>query len=134
MWNLVMNLPGKNGYLQQPFLDTEGTSGRELVNGKPYTKKELNGLFSGRTPFEASRRYSKELKDTIKKCLRYRQNKRETVRELKEVTAKYAYGKRIPSGSNADGPVVVKVPGEMEQFDVGKVYGVAAGGKKRSRE
>jgi hypothetical protein len=134
MWNLVMNLPGKNGYFQQPFLDNEGTSGRELVNGKPYTQKELDGLFSGRAPFEASRHYSKELKDTIKECLRYRQNERGSVRELKEVTAKYAYGKRILGGSKADGPVVVKVPGEMEQFDVGKVYGVAAGGKKRSRE
>jgi hypothetical protein len=134
MWNLVMNLPGKNGYFQQPFLDNEGTSGRELVNGKPYTQKELDGLFSGRAPFEASRHYSKELKDTIKECLRYRQNERGSVRELKEVTAKYAYGKRIPGGSKADGPVVVKVPGEMEQFNVGKVYGVAAGGKKRSRE
>jgi hypothetical protein len=134
MWNLVMNLPGKNGYLQQPFLDNEGTSGRELVNGKPYTKNELNGLFSGRTPFEASRHYSKELKDTIKRCLAYRQDDRWSFEDLKKVTTKYAYGKRIPGGSNADGPVVVKVPQEMEQFDVGKVYGVAAGGKKRSRE
>jgi hypothetical protein len=137
MWNLVMNLPGKNGHLQQPFLDGEGTSGRELVNGLPYTDEELNGLFSGRTPFEASARYSEQLKTTIKGCLAYRQDDRPSFQALKDITTEYAYGKRTPDGSTADGSVVVKVPGEMEQFGIGGRYGEAAkaskAGKKRRR-
>jgi hypothetical protein len=134
MWNLVMNLPGKNGHLQQPFLDGEGTSGRELVNGLPYTDEELDSLFSGRTPFEASARYSEQLKTTIKECLAYRQDDRPSFQALKHVTTKYAYGKRTPDGSTADGSVVVRFPGKMKQFDIGGRYGEAGkAGKKRRR-
>lgn len=70
MWNLVMNLPGKGGRLQMPFLDNEGTWGRELNNGASYTNGVLKDLFSGARPYEASARYSKLLKDTIRICLR----------------------------------------------------------------
>jgi hypothetical protein len=136
MWNLVLNLVGKGGCLQQPFLDNQGNEGRELVNGKSYTDDDLKNLFSGRTPFEASARYSPRLKNAIRSCLTYRQEDRPSFQELKTVTTKYAYGKRTPKGSSADGPVVVKVPGAMEQFDIGMAHGVprqGKSGKKRKR-
>jgi hypothetical protein len=44
MWNLVLNLVGKGGCLQQPFIDNQGNKGRELVNGKPYTDDDLEKL------------------------------------------------------------------------------------------
>jgi hypothetical protein len=129
MWNLVMNLPGKSGCFQQPFLDDDGNSGRELVDGTPYTDEHLDRLFSGRMPFEASASYSPRLRNTIRSCLAYRQADRPSFQELKRVTTKYAYGKRTPGGSEADGSLVVKVPGAMEKFGIGMVHA----GKKRKR-
>jgi hypothetical protein len=131
MWNLVMNLPGKNGHLQQPFLDDEGTSGRQLANGMPYTNEELDRLFSGHTPFEASKHYSEQLKAIIRECLAYRQDDRPSFQALKDTTTRYAYGKRNPGGSTATGPVMVKVPGKMKQFDLGGRY--LKPGSKRKR-
>jgi len=86
-----MNLPGKYGHFQQPFFDGDGTQGRQFNNGKSYTLDDLqNGLFSGAQPYEASSRYSTELKETIRKCLEYQQSDRPTFATLKETTSKWA--------------------------------------------
>jgi len=137
MWNLVMNLPGKNGFFQEPFLDGNGTQGRRLVNGERYEEDDVANLFSGVKPFEASSLYSDMLKNTIKSCLRYRQENRTSFADLKKITAKYAYHEEMPVGSSAHGQLVIKVAGRIVEFSIGRVFapsGDKSKKKKRRRE
>ncbi|CAO2652089.1 Nn.00g003720.m01.CDS01 [Neocucurbitaria sp. VM-36] len=126
MWNLVMNLPGKGGRLNEPFFHFTDRNDvlrkQKLVNGKPYDIIAHKAhLFSGLTPYEASHFYSDTLKDVIFLCLDYRQHKRWTFAKLKSVTEEYA-GKEAPAGSQAHGDVVIKIPREMEKFAIGGKY------------
>lgn len=105
-----------------PFLNGGKPPGRELNNGVKYTNETLDELFSGATPYEASTRHSKLLNDTIRSCLRYRQEARPSFADLKEITTQYAYGAELPTGSTADGTVVIKVPGDIAQFDIGNDF------------
>jgi len=123
MWNLVMNLPSKQGRRQQPFFDNTGTRRELLVNGKPYDDDELSAekgrFMSGKTPFEASSMYSKDLKDIIRMCLKYRQQDRPSIRKLKDLVEKYAAKER---DTKADGELVLTVPRYMQDLRVGKTY------------
>jgi hypothetical protein len=133
MWNLVMNLPSKDGLLQAPFLDNEGTQGRQLVNGEPYTEQDLRSLFSGLRPYAASARYSDTLKENIRGCLHYRQADRWTIDRLKAITTVYASGNGDYGKSTAnDRRVVIRVPGKINSFSVGKTYEPYEPPKKKS--
>jgi hypothetical protein len=74
MWNMLMNFSEWYG---EPFYDNDGTAGAYVVNGVPYDNYQLSkeaGLFlTGNTPYEASSYYSDDLKDLVRRCLRYRQ-------------------------------------------------------------
>jgi len=133
MWNLVMNLPGKNGFFQEPFLDGDGTQGRQLVNGEPYNTDHVANLFSGEKPFEASSLYSDPLKKTIRSCLRYRQGNRTSFADLKKITAKYAYHEEMPVGSSAHGDLVIKVTGRIDEFKIGRTF-APSGDKSKKKE
>jgi hypothetical protein len=94
MWNLIMNIPGKEIDLQEPFFDNAGTQGDLLVNGgKPYTNDDLSAgtgrFLSGQTPYEASSMYNDELKDLVRSCLRYLPAEWPTVAELKALIKTY---------------------------------------------
>jgi hypothetical protein len=133
MWNLVMNLPGKKGRLQSPFLDNKCTQGRQLVNGQPYTEKDMDNLFSGARPYEASAHYSDTLKETIRGCLHYRQADRWTIDRLKAITTVYASGNGDYGKSTAnDRRVVIRVLGKIDSFSVGKTYEPYEPPKKKS--
>jgi hypothetical protein len=123
MWNLIMNLPGRNGKDQEPFYDNEGTRGERLVNGERYDSDSLSpeqGRFmSGQTPYEASSMYSKELKDLIRMCLRYDQKDRPTVEKLRTLVQKYA--SEEPQ-TKADGVVTLDIPRKIQDFRVGKAF------------
>ncbi|RYO45529.1 hypothetical protein AA0116_g13185 [Alternaria tenuissima] len=127
MWNLVMNLPGKDGFVQEPFTYTvsdEGEGIEKLLNdGSEYgIRKYEDDLFSGKMPFEASEMYSKKLKDTIVQCMDYRQQKRRSFADLKRVTKEWA-GKKFPPGFKANGDPVICVSEAMKEFGLGKIYG-----------
>jgi hypothetical protein len=77
MLNLVMNLPGRLGNFEQPFI-IDDRNRRELANGEPYDATVTALLFDGEIPQEAPLRYSDELKDLIRWCLGYRQDDRPT--------------------------------------------------------
>jgi hypothetical protein len=115
MWNLDMNLPGKKGRMQQPFLDLPNPAGgariqKILNNGQPYEPYTLRyRLFSGYSPYEASNKYSAMLK----------QHDRISFAELKNTTRILGKGK-APSDSQALGDVIIKVSGTIESFGVGK--------------
>jgi hypothetical protein len=125
MWNLDMNLPGKKGRMQQPFLDLPNPAGgariqKILNNGQPYEPYTLRyRLFSGYSPYEASNKYSAMLKLVIAICLSYRQHDRISFAELKNTTRILGKGK-APSDSQALGDVIIKVSGTIESFGVGK--------------
>jgi hypothetical protein len=127
MWNLVMNLPGKDGFVQEPFTYTvsdEGEGIEKLLNdGSEYDiQKYKDDLFSGKMPFEASNMYSKTLKNTIIECMDYRQHKRSSFADLKRVTKEWA-GKKLPPGSKSNGDLIICVSEAMEEFGLGKTYG-----------
>jgi hypothetical protein len=135
MWNLVINLPGKKGYFQEPFFDRDGTQGRQLVDGMPYSQRDPDGLFSGSVPFEASSSYTAMLHNTVKRCLRYQQSERPSVQDPKAITSKYAHGKEDP-GSFVGGDVAIKIPGEIERFSTGRALfptSTPRNGSKRKR-
>jgi serine/threonine protein kinase len=123
MYNLVMNLPGRNGKDQEPFYDNEGTRGKLLVNGERYNSDSLSAeqgrFMSGQTPYEASSMYSKELKDTIRMCLRYDQKDRPTVEKLRTLVQKYA-GEELQT--KADGVVTLDISRKIQDLRVGKAY------------
>jgi hypothetical protein len=129
MWNLIRNLPGKNGADQQVTLDvhTEDLCGKPIVNGEPYDDAYLEYLLTGAEPYEAARRYSKTLKNTVRECLSYRQSSRPSFKQLKKITARYAYGKKIPEDSSADGPLIVQISEEIDKWDVGTPITLAGG-------
>ncbi|KAF2818668.1 hypothetical protein CC86DRAFT_155261 [Ophiobolus disseminans] len=83
---------------------------------------ELNNLFSGEKPFEASAKYSERLKRTIRRCLRYRQADRYSFEELKAITGEHMDSGKVPKYSTALGGVVIKVPGIVDRFSVGRAY------------
>jgi hypothetical protein len=124
MWNLLMNLPGKDGYLQQPFTDVfaDGLWEAELVDGAPYDGQKLAVILSGTKPYEAPRQYSEELKKIVRKCLSYRKRDRPSFQRLKKITRKYAYGKGLPADSRAPGRLRIQVPEEIERLDIGRMY------------
>ncbi|CAN9129838.1 unnamed protein product [Alternaria alternata] len=127
MWNLVMNSPGIDGFVQQPFTYTvsdEGEGIEKLLNdGSEYDiQKHKDDLFSGKTPYEASNMYSKTLRDTIIRCMDYRQHKRSSFADLKLVTKEWA-GEEPPPGSKANGDLVICVSEAMEEFELGQTYG-----------
>lgn len=67
MWNLVMNLPGKDGFVQEPFTYTvsdEGEGIEKLLNdGSEYDiQKYKDDLFSGKMPFKLLIRIAKRSK------------------------------------------------------------------------
>ena len=112
MWNLVM----QNNNLQEPFFDDNGTAGNKLVSGERYSHPTPKNLLSGNTPFEASQQYSNELKDLIRRCLRYRQTDRPSVEAVKARTAK-ALGK---TKSRED--VFITVSSTLHDFRIGEGY------------
>jgi hypothetical protein len=120
MWNMVMNLPSKDGHGQQPFYDDTGATRKFLVDGKPYGNEDLSAerghFMSGKTPYEASSMYSKELKDIIRMCLRYRQQDRPSVEKLRELVQKYA-AKELRT--KAKGELLLKIPGAIQELRVG---------------
>ncbi|KAH7380278.1 hypothetical protein DE146DRAFT_761009 [Phaeosphaeria sp. MPI-PUGE-AT-0046c] len=146
IWMLLMNLPGRHMILEVPFLDNAGTQGRKLVNGKPYTAKDLEDLLSSNSPFEASGRYTDELKATVRSCLAYRLEDRPTLGELKVITRKHLEVKTTRSGKARSEPedrLVITLPEAIHEFDIGQHFDRTAPaaakskgkgkGKKRSR-
>ena len=77
---------------------------------------------SGKMPFEASDMYSKTLKDTIIRCMDYRQHKRPSFADLKLVTKEWT-GKELPPGSKANGDLIICVSEAMEELGLGQTYG-----------
>jgi hypothetical protein len=130
MWNLVMNLPGKEGFRQQPFFffqNEEENIHQHLNNGQLYdTIAHRDALFSGRTPYDASDQYSTTLKDAIVECLHYRQHDRISFAKLERTTSLYADGTRVPPDSNVLGDVVIKVPEAIEGLRVGQTFDATA--------
>jgi hypothetical protein len=91
MWNLVMNLTGKQGYDMEPFTHkvSEDSDSLEIVLNDGYSygiDRYKNHVFSGEIPFEASGMNSDTLKNTITMCMDYRQRKRWSFAQLKCVT------------------------------------------------
>lgn len=94
-----------------------------LNDGSEYDiQKHKDDLFSGKTPFEASNMYSRTLKDTIIRCMDYRQHKRASFADLKLVTKEWA-GKELPPGSKANGDLIICISEAMEEFGLGQTYG-----------
>jgi hypothetical protein len=120
-----MNLPGKKGRMQQPFLDLPNPACgarilRNLNNGQPYDPDTLrHRLFSGHSPYEASDKYSTMLKLVIARFFSYRQHDRISFAELKFTTRIFGKG-TAPSDSKALGDVIIKAPGTIKSFGVGK--------------
>jgi hypothetical protein len=96
-----MNLSGKKGRMQQPFLDLPGPAGgariqQILNNGQPYDPYTLRyRLFSAHSSYKASNKYSAMLKLVIAKCLSYRQHDRISFAKLKNKTRILGKGKAL---------------------------------------
>lgn len=135
MFNLILNLPCGDGIQQPPFIEENGYRGRQLIHGKPHGDEELLQLFRGATPYEASTMYSDDLKDLVRRCLNYRKDKRPSFQDLKNMTEKFARAKELPAGFKSDGPVIIRIGGETERFDLGKTWDPPAlpGGGKKSK-
>lgn len=148
-----MNLPAIYNYIEKPFLDHDGNKGDRLVNGKPYTAKDLENLFSGNTPYEAAARYGDELKETVRRCLAYRLEDRPTLEELKAITGKnveqFRKARTTRSGKARSDPedlVVIKIKDDFQQYDIGQNFnppapevkkkgdGKGKGGKGKAKE
>lgn len=126
MWNLVMNLPGKLGYVQEPFTYTTGPDGegieRMLHDGSKYgNDRYRDDSFSERQPYEASGMYSKALRNAVLMCMDYRQHQRWSFALLKSVTSKWA-GREPPPDSRAHGDLIIRVSDTIEEFGLGKTY------------
>lgn len=119
-WNLVMNIP--LGYSKlEPFFDRiEGDHGRKLNNGIPHANDDLANLLSGDEPFPVSLKYSEELKDAIRSCLRYMPAERIKLAELKEITERNMLIHLDEPESSR--PLYIKTSEENEQFGIGKHY------------
>jgi serine/threonine protein kinase len=121
MWNLIMNLPGKDIDVQEPFFDNAGEEGALLVSGQWYSNDDLSAetgkFLSGRSPYEASSMYSDELKDLARLCLRYYPADRPTVAELQrliETHRKDGVERRARTGNN----LKLTMPWMKDRFDV----------------
>jgi serine/threonine protein kinase len=118
MWNMLMNFSEWYG---APFYDNDGTAGAYVVNGVPYDNHQLSkeaGLFlTGNTPYEASSYYSEDLKDLVRRCLRYRQEDRPTLEELNE---EIDWFRKAGTENRAPGNVQIAVEKEMGVFRVGQ--------------
>jgi hypothetical protein len=100
MWNLVRNLPDQPGLNLNPCFDSPDTHGRELVNSKPYTQADLfDNVLTGMTPYEASDRYSQQLRDAVRTCLAY-----------------------VPEENDANGPLVIFVDKSIDVLRTGQPY------------
>jgi serine/threonine protein kinase len=121
MWNLVMNLPGKQGYAQEPFVDNSGTQGRLLSNGDPYPPELVDSdVFSGEAPFEASNAYSDELKEIVRMCLRYRAKDRPGVQELRDLVENgQEHYLKYMDEDDGDGRVRLMVEREVMELGLG---------------
>jgi hypothetical protein len=120
MWNMLMNFPEHHG---APFYDDDdGTQGAWLVNGTPYPDVAVSAgkgrFLSGKMPYEASVRYSKQLKDLVRMCLRYRQEDRPSVQKLKKLIVKYRKEDLV---TDAKGPLLIRVEKDMEKFRMGVI-------------
>lgn len=97
-------------------------------------------LLSGNAPYEASRRYSDELKATVRRCLAYSLEDRPTMQELREITRrnleKLAPKKTTRSGkarSKPEDAVIIKVPEALQKFNVGASFDVPSKLRARPR-
>ncbi|OAK95392.1 hypothetical protein IQ06DRAFT_352425 [Phaeosphaeriaceae sp. SRC1lsM3a] len=129
-----MNVPGRTVVLNNPFLDNHGILGRILVDGRPYTAEDLEGLLSGNSPFEASKRYTDELKATVRRCLAYSPEDRRTSEELNAITRKHleaTTSRRGKTRSKPEDRVVIRLPEYLQRFDIGNelLATAPAGGK-----
>lgn len=115
-----MNIPFKEG-LTAPFFEETDEYGdftyRKLNNGRWYHRSDLDDhLLTGNAPFEASGRYSEDLRDTIRRCLRYRPEDRIGIEQLKERTD---FKSDLHMTREGTGYLRVYIDGEMEQFRIG---------------
>jgi hypothetical protein len=119
MWNMLMNFSEHHG---APFYDDDGTEGAWLVNGTPYPNSAVSAergrILSGKMPYEASITYSKQLKDLVRMCLRYRQEDRLSVQSLKRLIVQYREEDLV---NDAKGPLLIRVEKDMEKFRLGVI-------------
>jgi hypothetical protein len=125
-WNLTMNLPFNVGF-KAPFFEERNNNGeftnRRLNNGRSYRTSHLNHLLlTSHAPFEAPARYnhySDDLREYIRRCLRYMPEDRVGLVELKGIT-----GFRRESFMRRDGTddLLVYIDENMEQFRIGNNY------------
>ncbi|KAH9866329.1 hypothetical protein J1614_008896 [Plenodomus biglobosus] len=126
MFNLLLNLPRGHDFGGPilHFRDSNTGLWQEslLIGNERYSGTALDEhLFSGAAPYEASNRYSPDLKQLIRDCLEYDPNARPSMRELKEVTSQFA-GKDPPLSSQAVGELVVRVKHWSDEFEMGETF------------
>jgi serine/threonine protein kinase len=130
MWNLVRNLPAPSGFDHPPCFDEAHTFGRHLVNGHPYTQADLySHVLTGQTPFEASARYSTELRELVKSCLAYHPDERPSLDELRNSVQLWMNDDTLET--QAKGPLWLFVKRSLNSLRVGRPYQSA---RKRKRE
>jgi hypothetical protein len=121
MWNLVRNLPDQPGLNLNPCFDSPDTHGRELVNSKPYTQADLfDNVLTGMTPYEASDRYSQQLRDAVRTCLAYVPEDRPSLEELRNTVQLWMDDDELENDAN--GPLVIFVDKSIDVLRTGQPY------------
>lgn len=127
MWNLIRNLPSFSYEVEAPSFDN-GSRGRHLSNRQPYTEDDVyRNVLTGQAPFEASNRYSTELKDTVRSCLLYTPEARPGLEELRNLILLYMNDDNI--ATTAKGNLWIFAKKEHCRLRVGTPYT----GQKRKR-
>jgi hypothetical protein len=116
-----MNLPFKVGF-KAPFFEERDRNGeftnRKLNNGRSYRTSDLDQfLLTGHAPFEAAARYSDDLREYIRRCLRYMPEDRVGLVELKGIT-----DFRKDSFRDGTYDLSVYIDDNMERFGIGNNY------------
>lgn len=122
-------MPASTWEVEAPcFEHQNGSRGRHLNNGEPYTDDEVyRYVFMGQAPYEASERYSIELKDAVRSCLLYRPEDRPGLDELRNLVLLYMNDDGL--GTTARGSLWVFSQKEHCRMKVGVRYT----GQKRKR-
>jgi hypothetical protein len=130
MWNLVRNLPDQPGMNLNPCFDAPDTHGRHLVNGRPYTQADLyDHVLTGMTPYEASDRYSQQLRDAVRSCLAYVPEERPSLEELRNTVQLWMDDDELETEAN--GPLVIFVDKSTDVLRTGQPYKTARSRKRK---
>ncbi|KAF2845634.1 hypothetical protein T440DRAFT_558832 [Plenodomus tracheiphilus IPT5] len=127
-WNLILNVLGWRGamHYQEPFLDGHGPDGERLTNGEACTDENLDeGLLQGTAPLEVSARYSNTLKIVVRLCLRYDQQGRIALDDLRGIIdASIA----DPPPTQAVSDLMMIIPDDLESMRRGHRRSAAGAG------